>query len=117
MRTDFKVISTVASGNSAQVWMKNIGSERVAADEISNWDVFFGKVGEFDRLSYGLTPGWIEVFSTDSSYDINMNGYWDPGETLKIEITLDYSLSSGDQVYFQVSLPNGVWRSKEFTAS
>ena len=117
MRTDFKVISPVASGNSAQVWMKNIGCERVAADEISNWDVFFGKVAEFDWLSYGLTPGWIEVFSTDSSYDINMNGYWDPGETLKIEITLDYSLSSGDQVYFQVSLPNGVWRSKEFTPS
>ena len=25
MRTDFKVISTVATGSTAQIWMKNIG--------------------------------------------------------------------------------------------
>jgi archaeal flagellar protein FlaG len=110
MRTDFKVIAAVAStSGSAQIWMKNIGSERIPLSDIQNGDVFFGAVDSFERLEYGTD--WTEELS-----DTNGNSVWDPGETLKISITAP-GLSSGEQLYFQFSLPNGVWRSNEFTVS
>jgi len=125
MRTDFKVISTVASAGSpgtAQVWMKNIGSERIPLADIKRSDVFFGEVGNFDRLGYadvlpsGLFSGeWTEDFSSPS-YDLDGNALWDPGETLKITAKSTIP-ASGNEVYFQFSLPIGVWRSHQFTVS
>ena len=117
IRTDFKIIATYASSGTVQVWMKNIGSERISLAEIKKGDVFCGAVGSFDHLSYtSSTPGpkqWTEEFGTD--YDLNANGFWDPGETVKI--TAKAPFSSGDKVFFQFALPNGIWRSIEFTAS
>jgi flagellar protein FlaG len=109
MRTDFKVIATAASGTTANIWMKNIGSERIAIPDIEKGDVFFGAVDKFDRIEYG---DWTEDLS-----DLNGNNVWDPGETLKITIITSSGFSSGQQLYFQFSLPNGVWRSHEFTVS
>jgi archaeal flagellar protein FlaG len=109
MRTDFKVIATAAKTSTAYVWMKNIGSERIAESDVRRGDVFFGAIDSFDRLEYG--DDWTEDLS-----DTNGNGVWDPGETIKITIATS-SLSSGQQLYFQFSLPNGVWRSQEFTVS
>ncbi|OPX64506.1 MULTISPECIES: flagellin [unclassified Methanoregula] len=108
MRTDFKVIATAGSGSAANIWMKNIGSERIQEAEIQNGDVFFGETGNFDRIEYG---DWTYQLS-----DTNSNNIWDSGETVKITIT-GVSLSSGHEYYFQFSLPNGVWRSDTFTAS
>ena len=121
MRTDFKIIATAASQSSgtAQVWMKNIGSERISRAEIQRADVFCGKVGSFDHLAY--TNGsigdnqWTEEFGT--GYDLNTNSFWDPGETLKVTAKPRTQIHSGDNVYFQFALPNGIWRSNEFTAS
>ena len=117
IRTDFKIIATYASSGTVQVWMKNIGSERISLAEIKKGDVFCGAVGSFDHLTYtSSTPGpkqWTEEFGTD--YDLNANGFWDPGETVKI--TAKAPFSSGDKVFFQFALPNGIWRSIEFTAS
>jgi archaeal flagellar protein FlaG len=110
MRTDFKVIATAAKTNNAQIWMKNIGSERIALADIQKGDVFFGAVDSFNRLEYG--DDWTEDLS-----DTNGNSVWDPGETLKITITKTGGLSGGQSLYFQFSLPNGVWRSQEFTVS
>ena len=109
MRTDFKVIATAASGTEANIWMKNIGTERISGGDIRNGDVFFGEVGSFDRLVY--SSDWDEEISAPNDNDI-----WDPGETLKITIYTT-GLVRGEQLYFQFSLPNGVWRSKEFTVS
>jgi archaeal flagellar protein FlaG len=121
MRTDFKIIATYAkAGNPgiADVYLKNIGSQRISATEIPQWDVFFGKVGEFIRIPHGTsTPGWIETFDGDASYDINGNHYWDPGETIKITAKIASPFATDDPVYFQISLPNGIWRSNEFTVS
>ena len=120
IRTDFKIIATSASQSSgtAQVWMKNIGSERISRAEIQRADVFCGKVGSFDHLAY--TNGsigdnqWTEEFGT--GYDLNTNSFWDPGETLKV--TAKTSIPpAGNNIYFQFALPNGIWRSNEFTAS
>ena len=54
IRTDFKIIATFASQSTgtAQVWMKNIGSERISLAEIQRADVFCGAVGSFDHLAY-----------------------------------------------------------------
>jgi archaeal flagellar protein FlaG len=117
IRTDFKIIATHASDGTVQVWMKNIGSERIGLADIQRSDVFCGAVGSFDHLSYvSSNPGdkqWTEEFGT--GYDLNTNKFWDPGETVKI--TAKAPFSSGDKVFFQFALPNGIWRSIEFTAS
>jgi flagellar protein FlaG len=123
MRTDFKVISTVASGSTARVWMKNVGSEAVPYAEIQRSDVFCGAAGDFERLSYSaagpasLSSGeWSEDF-LDPAYDLNGNRMWDTGETVKITAETDLIPAFGQQVYFQFSLPSGVWRTGEFTVS
>src|SRR5512145_927211 len=71
MRTDFKVISTVATAGSpgtAQVWMKNVGSEQIPYGDIQRSDVFCGAVGSFERLAYvdAVPAGgqWTEDFSS-----------------------------------------------------
>jgi archaeal flagellar protein FlaG len=122
MRTDFKIISTVASGNEAQIWMKNIGTEQIPIASIEKSDVFCGAVGHFDRLTF-VPPGsslgdgqWTYDF-TSGKYDLDGNGVWDPGETIKITAVTALIPGSGDMVYFQFSLPTGVWRSNQFTVS
>jgi flagellar protein FlaG len=123
IRTDFKIIATSASQSSgtAQVWMKNIGSERISRAEIQRADVFCGAVGNFDHLVYTNTSGslgdnqWTEEFGT--GYDLNANSFWDPGETLKVTAKPKTPIRSENNVYFQFALPNGIWRSNEFTAS
>jgi len=120
IRTDFKIIATSASqsAGTAQVWMKNIGSERISLSEIQRADVFCGAVGSFDHLTY--TSGslgdkqWTADFGT--GYDLNANSFWDPGETLKVTAKTQIP-PAGNKVYFQFALPNGIWRSNEFTAS
>ena len=117
IRTDFKIIATSAnqSAGTAQVWMKNIGSERISLAEIQRADVFCGAVGSFDHLTYTSgNPGWTADFGP--GYDLNANSYWDPGETLKVTARTSIP-PAGNNVYFQFALPNGIWRSNEFTAS
>lgn len=116
MRTDFKVISTVAYGSTAQVWMKNIGSEQIPVTSLEKADVFCGAVGDFDRLSY--TPGtpadgeWIVDL-----VDLDGNGLWDTGETVKVTAVTSLIPGTGGRVYFQFALPTGIWRTSEFTVS
>jgi archaeal flagellar protein FlaG len=121
MRTDFKIVTTLATygtPGTVKIWMKNIGSERISLKEIGRSDVFTGPVGNYNRLAYyygfpvDLAPGqWTETLS-----DLNTppNNYWDPGETLQITAKFT-SLDSSTPVYFQFVLPNGIWRSNEFT--
>jgi archaeal flagellar protein FlaG len=122
MRTDYKIVATTASGTSATIWMKNIGSQRIAVADIRRSDVFCGAVGNFVRLDYvdvddpsKLSDGeWTEFLK-----DLNTpaNGYWDTGETLQVSLKTTSLPATGNPVYFQFVLPNGVWRSNEFTAS
>ncbi|MDO8873403.1 MAG: flagellin [Methanoregula sp.] len=120
LRTDFKIVATFAKSPNVQVWMKNIGSQRISLAEIQKADVFCGEVGNFGRLNYidgTPNPGkWTEIF-TITTGDLNNNDYWDTGETLEIYAQPSIMPSSGNLVYFQFILPNGIWRSNEFTAS
>ena len=121
IRTDFKIIATYASQGSgtAQVWMKNIGSEQISLPDIQRADVFGGATGDFTHLAHAAdSPGdnqWTETF-TNPEYDLNGNQYWDPGETVKVTLKTTIP-STGNKVYFQFALPDGIWRSTEFTVS
>jgi len=121
IRTDFKIIATYASESSGtgQVWMKNVGSEQISLQDVQRADVFGGEIGSFDHLTH--TSGtlgsnqWTETF-TSPEYDLNGNQYWDAGETVKVTFKTIIP-STGNKVYFQFALPNGIWRSTEFTVS
>ncbi|MDP3396317.1 MAG: flagellin [Methanoregula sp.] len=106
LRTDFKIVANFASpAGTADIYMKNIGSQRISTAEIANANVFCGKtVGNL--LTYGVT--WsADIVPADDTY-------WDTGETLHIHATT--SIDAGKTVYFQFVLPNGIWRSQEFNA-
>jgi flagellar protein FlaG len=126
LRTDFVIIATFASSsvnpNTAQVWMKNIGSEPVAMADIKHSDVFCGQQSNFGLLTYfsGSTPGNGQWTATLEDVDNNTN-YWDPGETLQITANTagtSYVLgTTGTLVYFQYVLPDGISRSTQFTVA
>jgi len=121
IRTDFKIIATYASesAGTGQIWMKNIGSEQISLLDVQRADVFGGATGSFDHLAHTTgTPGdnqWTETF-TSPEYDLNGNQYWDAGETVKVTFKTTIP-SLGNKVYFQFALPDGIWRSTEFTVS
>jgi flagellar protein FlaG len=121
IRTDFKIIATYASQSTgtAHVWMKNIGGEQISLPDIQRADVFGGATGDFSHLAHNggiLTNNqWTETF-TNPEYDLNGNQYWDPGETVKVTLKTTIP-STGNKVYFQFALPDGIWRSTEFTVS
>jgi len=107
MRTDFKIVNTFANATHAKIWLKNVGSARLPATEVSLGDVYVGAVGNFERKSLS---GNFEI--EDST-----NSFWDPGETLTITVTSTLLPGSGGDVYVAVVLPNGVSRDLEFTRS
>jgi flagellar protein FlaG len=127
LRTDFKIVtyhytSTGTNPNEANFWMKNIGSSRISANDLSTRsEVFCGPDGNYDRLTYvdsiTVDGQWTSEFEGEPTYDLNSNSYWDPGETLHIIAYPKNPISSGQTVYFQFILPGGSWRSQTFTAS
>ena len=119
LSTDVKIVTTYASGDTAKIWLKNIGTGRIADNSIQRGDVFLGSQGDFIRLSWkekepdALVDGeWTHKILDDT------NNYWDPGETLYIEgNTKNLPPDKGEIVYFQFVLPSGLTRSTTFTAS
>jgi flagellar protein FlaG len=123
LRTDFKIIATQARDGPppyAEIWIKNIGTSQVPLADITHRsDVFCGLVGQYQRLSYdnqnpSSDNGWYAELS-----DTTSPASWDPGETLKITAYCPDIPKTGDPgtVYFQFILPDGIWRSSEFSAS
>jgi flagellar protein FlaG len=125
LRTDFKVVAAFASSTNgyADIYLKNIGSQRIPITDITRSDVICGD--RFEHLAYSTTTplplpsgetGWTTDFITDikKEYNLNSDQYWDPGET--VHITAKPS-SLGNSVFFQFILPDGIWRSTEFSVS
>jgi len=115
LSTDIRIVTTYASSGSdtARIWIKNVGTGRIARAEIDKADVFLGAEGDFIRLTHStpLTEGaWNYEILEDT------NGQWDPGETLYIEGKTSKIPGRGEVVYFQFVLPTGVYRSTTFTA-
>jgi archaeal flagellar protein FlaG len=121
LRTDFKIIAYTASGATGKVWIKNIGSTRISAADIIRSDVLGGATGDFDRLAYDVTQAEIPPegsWNAELSDLSPTNNNWDPGETVKVAFTTSKLPSpTGQDVYFQFILPNGVWRSVNFPES
>jgi archaeal flagellar protein FlaG len=123
LRTDIKIVLAVANGTTedtryARVWIKNTGSEQVAVADIKRSDVICGNSGDFGRMSF-VEPGnslsngqWTYTLS-----NLNSNNFWDPGETLEIDVRAQTLQIDGSPNYFQFALPNGIWRSTQFTSN
>ena len=118
MRTDFKIVATLENSDSDgyDIYMKNIGSQRISFQEINQSDVFCGVVGvKISRITY--TPNSVPEVEGEWAPEILPeiipagNSFWDPGETLAIYAKPN---NIGDLNSFQFILPNGVWRSTEF---
>jgi archaeal flagellar protein FlaG len=124
MRTDFKIVMTYSKGsdNTAKVWLKNIGSNRIGLAEVNMSDVVIGLTSDFNRATYvegcGFTyPPYVPQWCYDISETPSSNGYWDPGETLQIYSYSPAITGTSQNVYFQFILPNAVWRSSEFSTT
>lgn len=117
LTTDIKIINTYAdvSDQDARIWIKNVGSNRVSENELQKADLYIGAVGDFDRMTYNAGGGadtWRYTIEGDT------NGYWDQMETITLDIqTTKIPDSTGELVYFAFTMPNGVFREKEFTTS
>jgi len=116
IRTDFKIINTYAKSGTAQIWMKNIGNNRIAYADINQSDVFIGVPGNFETVPKKVGSlggnGWNYEVVSDT------NTYWDSAETLHMTVaSAKIPTSVGSVVYFQFVSVNGVVRSTEFTAS
>ena len=115
LRTDFKIVANFANTSTAcggacggyDIYMKNIGSQRISFEEIKSADVFCGSTAG-NRLTYGSSGWTANILSTDKSY-------WNTGETLAVYA--NGCNGGGNTIYFQFILTNGIWRSTEFTAS
>jgi archaeal flagellar protein FlaG len=122
IRTDFKIVLAVANDTQyARVWMKNTGSEKIAVADIEKSDVICGDAGNFNRLSLSPSGTLDNGQWTYTLSELNADGgnnFWDPGETVEIVAkTSTIKTTDGSPVYFQFILPNGIWRSDQFTVS
>ncbi|MDD3247825.1 MAG: hypothetical protein PHF18_13410 [Methanosarcina sp.] len=115
--TDMEILheTTGAEGTEIHVWIKNVGCKGISSGTIPESDLFFGEIGNFERIPYdetgNLTPGW--------SYLIEQNGddNWDKGETLRIKIKPVDLPVTGDKYFIKFSTYNGVSEEAYFTVS
>jgi flagellar protein FlaG len=102
LKSQIEIIHAVQSPDDldvAWVWVKNVGSLRIAA--IESCEVFFGPEGNFSRIPYGTGNGtWTE--------EVEGGGEWDPTATLKITIDYSSDLLAGERYFVKVVTPNGV---------
>lgn len=115
LSTDVKIVTTYAGGDTAKIWLKNVGTGRIPDNSIQRGDVFLGSQGDFIRLT--RAPTLDDGFWTYTILEDMKNNYWDPGETLYIEAMTTKIPGKGEIVYFQFVLPSGLTRSTTFTAS
>lgn len=84
------------------VWVKNVGSTKVAA--VERLDVFFGPEGNFARIGHynetgGSYPYWEWTVENDSE--------WNPTATVRITVNYGNALAS-DRYYVKIVIPNGL---------
>lgn len=116
LRTDFRIVNTYTAGvTEVQVWMKNVGSNRISTYDLQKSDVFIGIGNEYKRYGYdGATSPAAGTFK----YTLDpSDGYWDVGDTVEIIVTdVDITGDIGTQpVMFTFTLPNSVRRTTTFS--
>jgi archaeal flagellar protein FlaG len=106
MRTDIKIVNTYANKTQgATIWLKNVGSSRIPSSDLDQSDIFIGTPGDFERFSLANHYSILE----------SANTFWDPGETLKIDVMSGKIPDTGNTAYFGIVLSSGVKRDIEFT--
>lgn len=113
LRTDFRIVNTYANASAVQVWMKNVGNNRISVYDVRNADVFLGlSSSNYKRYGYGLGTDGNSFIESGTL----IGEYWEIGETLEISI-LGISPSSGVDITFSFALPNSIRRTTSFTRS
>lgn len=99
----------IDGGDTVDTWTKNVGGAAIAP--LDRVDVFFGTADSFLRIPYGgpscVAPCW--------SYTIENDTIWNPTATLRVTVTLDYTLAAGNTYYIKVVAPNGINDARFFT--
>ena len=110
IRTSVKIIhATNSSQTQVKFWVKNVGSSSFSPQEISMSDVFFGRVGNFQRYEYSNSGvGWNYTILSDD------DEYWESGETMEVTIHLSQTLTAGDY-YASFITHNGIKSEKFFS--
>jgi archaellum component FlaG (FlaF/FlaG flagellin family) len=109
--TQVEIIHAAGADGSGTVetWTKNVGALEISP--IDRVDVFFGTADNFLRIPYGgpscTAPCW--------DYTIENDSVWNPTATLRVTLTLDYTLSAGNTYYIKVVAPNGINDARFFT--
>jgi hypothetical protein len=98
MQSQIEIIHATQSGNDVLIWVKNVGSLKIAPPE--SIDLFFGPENNYARIAYNSgTPNWTYTIENDSE--------WRQGATLKIAV--HYPVPAPAGTYFiKVVLPNGI---------
>ena len=114
-----KSISNITSIVSITANISNTGNEIISDFRHMDVIVYDSNSINYQICTYNTSGSlgdkqWTADFGT--GYDLNTNKYWDSGETLKVTAKTVIP-STGNNVYFQFALPNGIWRSNEFRAS
>jgi len=107
IETSVEIIAEANETSYEYVWVKNTGSSQLAPSDIECSDIFFGEIGNFQRLSYDADLAPAPCWNYSIENDNNGNGRWDTGETVKITINCSSNIGSGDY-YFKIVLYNGV---------
>lgn len=106
IETSVDIIAEANESSYEYVWAKNIGTSQLAASQIEKSDIFFGKVGHFQRISYNASlssaPCWKYTIEND-----NGNNRWDTGETVNITIDFGSEITAGDY-YVKIVLYNSI---------
>lgn len=106
IETSVDIIAEANESSYEYVWAKNIGTSQLAASQIEKSDIFFGKVGHFQRISYNASlssaPCWKYTIEND-----NGNNRWDTGETVNITIDFGSEITTGDY-YVKIVLYNSI---------
>lgn len=106
LKSEIAIVHAAQSGSDVVIWVKNIGSLRVAAVEAC--DIFFGPEGNFARIPY-------QTGAIHWDYVIENATDWVPTATIQVTIA-NYPFSAPGTRYFaKIVLPNGV--SNEYTFS
>lgn len=103
--TSIKIVFAInSSDNEVKVWIKNTGRYVFEQGQIKQFNIFFGPVTAPVPMFYnGSFDSW--VFEIVNDYD--EDGRLDPGETLEITITLNYTVLEGDYLVM-ANTHNGV---------
>lgn len=117
--TDIEILHEAkgADGTEINVWIKNVGCKEISSGMIPDSDLFFGEVGNFERIPYDKNGTIVSSWNFQIEQDGDDN--WDKGETLRINIKLkpEDLPSTGDKYFIKFGTYNGVSEETYFTVS